>query len=71
MRWRVFGELERNPSAIRLLQCEDKAPVTIFEILVDDFKFAFELRRFPLSGLQLSRYSRVVSQIAACRVVCQ
>src|SRR6266853_2295864 len=40
---RVLDELERDPSAVGLLQRVDKFAVTIFVILMDDFEFAFEL----------------------------
>src|SRR5579864_4442499 len=50
-RW-MFHELQRNASAVGLLQCINKLAVTIFKILVDDFDLAFELdlwsSSFPL-----------------------
>jgi hypothetical protein len=57
---RVLDELERNSSAIGLLQGIYKAAVAIFEILVDNFELAFELNLWA-SGLPLSGGGGVIA----------
>jgi hypothetical protein len=65
----MLGEPHRNPGAIRLLQCKNKAAVTVWEILMHDFQVAIELDRFALSRLQLCRNGWVVGEIAILWIV--
>ena len=65
----MLGELHLRASTVGLLQCEDELAVTVFEILVDDLKFTFELDRLALPGLQLSRDRWVVSEIAGLGIM--
>jgi len=54
MCWRLLEKLERDPSAISLLQRVNKAAVTIIEILVNNFDLTLQLNVLAWVALQLS-----------------
>src|ERR1044071_1347569 len=68
---RMLGELHSHASAVGLLQCEDEAAVTVWEVLMHDFQLAIKLGRFAFSRLKLGRDGRVIGQIAILRIVCE
>jgi hypothetical protein len=54
MCWRLLEKLERDPSAVGLLQSVNKASVAIIEILMNNFDLTLQLNVLAWVALQLS-----------------
>jgi hypothetical protein len=62
----MLDKMKWQAGAISLLQSVDKAAMTIFEVLVDDFELAFELNLWA-SGLPLNCGCGVIAGVGIVR----